>query len=299
MKKILHKISGRKWKPPKPNRRWQDNPQFVAHFDNQMCREFETGYTGAIRKASGGKTLSRAISVGAGTGVYERDLVKAGLVEHFDLFEVSADRVEQSQKNAADAGMSKNFSAHLADALEQDFDGEYDLVFWRSALHHMFDVDKAVEWSVRALKPGGHLVVSEYIGPTRLQWLPIETNTARQFLKENHHIVGVAPKRVRRRSPFRRFKQFLRDPSEAPQSNLIPAAYEKHTGQKMTVLGGSVIHLCGGFMTGLEEKDPSLHDRVIALDESLRDRGIYHFGFGLWTKPEQERHASEASSCQP
>lgn len=285
VKKILHKISGRKWKPPKPNRRWQDNPQFVGYFDRQICDEFETGVPGAIRKASGGKALERAISVGAGTGVHERDLVERGLVKHFDLFEVSADRVTQSEKYAADAGMSENFTAHLADALEQDFEEVYDLVYWRSALHHMFDVDKAVAWSVRALKPGGHLVVSEYIGPTRLQWRPVETQTARNFLRENLSIVGVEPKRVKRRSQFRRFKQFLRDPSEAPQSDLIPAAFEKHTGQNMVTLGGSVIHLCGGFMTGLEDKDPTLHDRVIQLDKSLRDQGIYHFGFGLWTKP--------------
>ncbi|MCR9113634.1 MAG: hypothetical protein NXH84_10190, partial [Rhodobacteraceae bacterium] len=82
-----------------------------------------------------------------------------------------------------------------------------------------------------------------------------------------------------------RFKQFLRDPSEAPQSDLIPAAYEKHTGEKLTILGGSVIHLCGGFITGLEKQDPTIHDRMIALDRQLRDQGHYHFGFGLWRKP--------------
>lgn len=285
LKRILHKISGRKWKPAKPNRRWQDNPQFLKYFDDQCCTEFEGGWPGALRKASGGTPFKNAVSVGSGTAYGERDLVAKGLVDHFDLYEVSADRIAQSRALAAEAGMSDNFDEHLADALEEDIVERFDLVLWLAALHHMFDVDRAMEWSVRALKPGGVLLVSEYVGPPRLQWHAIETRTARRFLADNRELVGIAPGRVRRGTPFRRFKQFLRDPSEAPQSDLIPAAYEKHTGEKLTILGGSVIHLCGGFITGLEQQDPTIHDRMIALDRQLRDQGHYHFGFGLWRKP--------------
>ncbi|WP_294622973.1 class I SAM-dependent methyltransferase [uncultured Roseovarius sp.] len=285
MKLLLHKISGRKWKPAKPNSRWQDNPRFVEYFQTQMSTAHETGYAGALRSATGDRPLPRAVSVGAGKGNKERALVKAGLVEHFDLYEVSADRIAESQRLAAEEGLSANFDEHLADALEEDIVERYDLVLWLSALHHMFDVDKALEWSVRALKPGGFLLIYEYVGPTRLQWHPTETRCARRFLKENHDLVGVDPKRVRRGTTFRRYKQFLRDPSEAPQSNLIPAAYERHTGEAMQILGGSAIHLCGGFVTGLEDQDPTIHDRVIALDKDLRNQGHYHFGYGLWQKP--------------
>lgn len=285
VKRALHKISGRRWKPPKPNRRWQDNPQFATYFNDQICTEFEGGNHGALRKAAGGRALPRAVSVGSGTAHGERELVEKGLVEHFDLYEVSADRIEQSRQLAAEAGMSDNFDEHLSDAFEEDIVERYDLVFWLAALHHMFDVDQAMAWSVRALKPGGILLISEYIGPTRLQWSKAEVQQVRQFLRDNRDLIGVDPKRVRAGTLFRRFKQFLRDPSEAPQSDLIADAYEKHTGQKLTVLGGSAIHLCGGFVTGLEHRDPAIHDRVIELDQTLRDQGHSHFGFGLWQKP--------------
>lgn len=285
MKRVLHKLSGRKWKPPKPNRRWQDNPQFQKYLDDQCCAEFETGYPGALRKVSGGTPLARGVSVGAGTGFKERELVKAGLVEHFDLYEVSTDRIAQSRQMAQDEGMADNFNEILGDAFEEDVSERYDLVLWLAALHHMFDVDRAMEWSVNALKPGGVVLINEYIGPTRLQWRSDEIRAVRQFLRENRDLIGIDPKRVRGGTPFRRFKQFLRDPSEAPQSDLIPAAFEKYTGQQMTILGGSAIHLCGGFVTGLEKQDPTIHDQVIALDQQLRDQGLYHFGFGLWQKP--------------
>ncbi|WP_167853516.1 class I SAM-dependent methyltransferase [Roseovarius aestuariivivens] len=293
VKRLLHKLSGRKWKAAKKGTRWQDNPQFVAYFDQQISPGSASADPGtgrnsihdALRKATQGQALNRAVSIGAGTGDNERALIKAGLVKHFDLFEVSADRVAQATERAATEGMQNQVTVHLADALERDVHEEYNFVYWDSALHHMFDVDRALRWSVRALKPGGVLLISEYIGPTRLQWTRAEVSAVRRFLAENRDVIGAEPMRVRPGSPFRRFKQFLRDPSEAPQSDRIVPLFKKHTGQELTILGGSAIHLAGGFLTGLEDRDPTLHDRLIALDRTQREKGHYHFGFGLWQKP--------------
>ncbi len=284
-KSILHKISGRKFKKVRPNTRWQDNPQFLSYIERSISPEHEMGVHGAIRAAIGKTPLERGVSVGSGTGHNERGLIAAGLVERFDLFEVSEDRVEQSKKFAEEAGMADRFTHYVEDAFKHDFDGEYDLVYWEHALHHMFDVDHAVAWSVRALKPGGLLVINDYIGPTRLQWRRNEVKLVRQFLRDNEEVLGVDPKRVRRGTQFRRLKQFMRDPSEAPQSDLIEAAYKRHTGTDLNVLGGAMIHLGGGFLNGAEEQDPEIHDRLIKFDQEARDKGISHFAFGLWRKP--------------
>lgn len=285
MKRLLYKLSGRKWKAPKPGRRWQDNAPIVEYLNTLICPEHETGVAGAIRAASGGKTLARGVAVGAGTGVNERALINAGLVDHFDLYEVSADRVAQAKAAASEAGMADNFSVYLEDAFDTDHPGEYDIVYWQNALHHMPDIDRALEWSVTALKPGGMLVIHDYVGPTRLQWRRGEVNAARAFLAENAHLIEVDRVRVKYGTPFRRFKQFWRDPSEAPHSDKIEASYTRHTGDKLHILGGSMIHLCAGFIVGLEHKDPEIQNRLIRLDQQMRDKGIYHFAFGLWTKP--------------
>ena len=278
-------MSGRKFKPLRANTRWQDNPQFSEYIKKSICPRHETGVHGAIRDVIGDAPLQNGISVGAGTGDNERNLISAGLVERFDLFEMSQDRINKSKTLAAKAGMADRLTHYLEDALKRDVFGEYDLVYWEHALHHMFDVDHALAWSVRALKSGGLLVVNDYIGPTRLQWRRREVSLVRNFLKENKAILGVDPRRVRHGSQFRRFKQFLRDPSEAPQSDRIEAAYEHHTGTKITVLGGAIIHLGGGFLNGADEKDPEIHERMIALDQNARDQGLSHFAFGLWCKP--------------
>jgi len=285
MKPLLNKLAGRQFKPPKRGRRWQDNTPLVQYLKDQICAEHETGVAGAIRATTGGTPLARGVAIGAGTGFNERALVKAGLVEHFDLYEVSETRVAEARAAAAEAGMSDNFSEYLEDAFATEKSEEYDIVYWQDALHHMPDIDQAIGWSIRALKPGGLLVVHDYIGPTRLQWRRSEVRAARQFLADNADLIEVDRVRVRQGGPFRRFKQFWRDPSEAPHSDKIPGIYAKHTGQPLTILGGAMIHLCGGFTVGLEQKDPEIHNRLIALDQKMRDQGIYHFAFGLWKKP--------------
>ncbi|MEM7731720.1 MAG: methyltransferase domain-containing protein [Pseudomonadota bacterium] len=284
-KSILNKISGRKFRARRANTRWSDNPQFTSYINRSISAEYETGVHGAIRAATGDVALARGISIGAGEGGPEMNMIEAGLVRGFDLFEISEHRVSQSKKHAAERGLSDRVTHYLEDAFAHDFDGEYDLVYWEHALHHMSDVDHAVGWSVRTLKPGGVLVINDYIGPTRLQWRRSEVDMIRSFLKEHEHILDVDPKRVKRGTPFRRLKQFWRDPSEAPQSDRIEAAYKRHTGTDITVLGGAMIHLGGGFLNGAERQDPGIHDRLIQLDQKARDQGISHFAFGLWQKP--------------
>ena len=286
-KSILLRISGKKFKKLRSKTRWQDNLQFSNYIKEEICSKNETGVHGAIRSSCEKLPLKCGISVGSGTGENERNLITAGLVEKFDLFEVSTDRIDQSKNLAEKAGISDRFTHNLADAFTFDFINKYDIVYWEHALHHMFDVDKALEWSVRALKVGGILVVNDYIGPKRLQWRNREVDIVRKFIFQNKDVIDVDPRRVKRGSKFRYFKQFLRDPSEAPQSDKIPNAYKKHTGTDMKILGGSSIHLGGGFLSGLEKKDPNIHQRLIELDQYARNQGLSHFAFGLWRKKEE------------
>lgn len=285
---IRHRVAGKKWKKPTAGHRWGDQPALVGFLNTRICPLHETGIYGAIREAASAGLLTRAVSIGSGIAAQERELVSRGLVEHFDLFEISPDRIAETNRLAEAEGISDKITTHMADALKQPVSERYDLVFWSHSLHHMFDVDHAIQWSIEALKPGGVLVVYDYIGPTRLQWTRAEIAMARKFLSDNAPLLGVDPKRVRGGNFFRRFKQYLRDPSEAPQSDLIASSYRRHTGTDINVLGGAMIHLCGGFIRDKAEQDPDILNRLISFDQSAKENGIAHYAFGLWRKPSEE-----------
>ena len=63
----------------------------------------------------------------------------------------------------------------------------YELVHWNNSLHHMLNVEEAVEWSWKVLKPGGLFYINDIVGPDRFQWtdtMLLEATAVRQSLPE-------------------------------------------------------------------------------------------------------------------
>lgn len=111
---------------------------------------------------------SKGLSVACGEGRKEMSLVSAGIVEHFDLFEISAARVERGRALAEKKGIADKLTFHVCDAFSTDV-GQYDIVYWNNALHHMLDTTEAVAWSHERLVRGGSFVMDDYVGRNRLQ----------------------------------------------------------------------------------------------------------------------------------
>ncbi len=283
---MLLKRVGANWdQAPQRNRNWWTYPALNSYMNRQISSEHETGVIGALRAAIGNRMLEQGVSVGCGTAIKERALLHAGLVGHFDLYEVSEARAREARAKADQEGLSDRAKVVLANAFKETPIEAYDLVYWDHALHHMFDVALALNWSVRALRPGGILLVNDYIGPSRLQWSRSEVARAREFVARNAARLGVRPAEIKPGTILKRLRLMWRDPSEAPQSDLIPSAYEAATGEPIRRLGGAMIHLCAGSMWKLADSDDPLFGELIDWDKQVLVAGLSHFGLGLWHKP--------------
>lgn len=265
-------------------RPWWNSPTLASYINSEICPDHESGVIGALRTATDGAPLALGVSVGAGMGGKERALLKAGLVKKFILYEVSEKRAEAAQKIAHQEGLGDRVESRLGDVFKEETSREFDLVYWDHALHHMLDVDQAVKWSVDVLRPGGWLLVNDYIGPTRLQWTRQEVDRAREFLAQYGASIGVQPTDLKRKTILHRWRQMYRDPSEAPQSDHIEGAYRRHTGTDLRLIGGTMVHLCGGFLTPLEDQTAPIFQDLLDWDAKARDDGFSHFAFGLWQK---------------
>lgn len=266
---------------------WWASPALRAHVDRRICPDHETGVPGLLRTVVGGRTLARGVSVGAGTGAKELRLLRTGLVEHFTLYELSEARAEKARAGAAAAGLGERVTVRVADAFAEPAAPRHDLVYWDHALHHMMDVDAALAWSVASLRPGGVLLVNDYVGPTRLQWTRTEVDRARAFLAAHADALGVRPGSLRYSTPLGRLRQMVRDPSEAPQSDRIEAAFERRCGGAMRPVGGAMIHLCASHVlavAGADDDHPLLGELVRA-DLAALEAGLYHFAAAGWVKP--------------
>ena len=288
--RALHERIGRKWdstsRARKTRANWWHSPTLQAYVDARISPETGRGVIGAFGQRLAGGQLARGLSIGAGEGSKEAALIAAGLVDRFKLYELSELRCARGREAAAAAGLGDRLTFHAADAFARAHQ-PYDLVYWDHALHHMMNVAEALSWSVAALVPGGYLVINDYIGPTRLQWRRAEVRMARAYMAAAAAFLDDPPPRVPYKIPvLSRWRQALRDPSEAPQSDrILDAARAACGGFAPKPIGGALINICGPHVTPItEEGNPALA-LLTEWDRRAEAQGFSHFGFGIWQKP--------------
>jgi arsenite methyltransferase len=155
--------------------------------------ELRTGYfTEAVRDAALRKAYLRpemtVADVGAGTGFITTGL--APLVNHVHVLDGSPAMLEVARRNLSDLD---NLTFHEADGLRLPLpDSSLDAAFANMYLHHCPDPLASIREIVRALRPGGRLVITDMDAHTneRLKtemadvWLGFDREQIRQWLTE-------------------------------------------------------------------------------------------------------------------
>lgn len=119
----------------------------------------------------GGRRFSRALSIGCGTGPFERDIIAKNLADRIDAFDGSTNSLRIARELAHAAGMSARIRYFAADFNEPFLPQRtYDIVFIHQALHHVAKLEKLLRAVLLTLKRGGILYLDEYIGPSRSDW---------------------------------------------------------------------------------------------------------------------------------
>ncbi len=113
-----------------------------------------------VRKALGsgapGK-FPRTLEIGAGTGYFTLNMLKAGLIGEATCSDISPGMLATLQANARSLGLKVKTKA--ADAEQLPFqDASFDLVLGHAVLHHIPDLERAFGEFARVLAPGGTIV---------------------------------------------------------------------------------------------------------------------------------------------
>jgi ubiquinone/menaquinone biosynthesis C-methylase UbiE len=113
---------------------------------------------GKLHRALGddGGRYSRALEIGAGTGYFTLNLLRAGVVESAVASDISQGMLDQLQLQSRKLGL--DVETACCEAAELPFgDNSFDLVFGHAVLHHLPDLDAAFAEFRRVLRPGGAL----------------------------------------------------------------------------------------------------------------------------------------------
>jgi SAM-dependent methyltransferase len=115
---------------------------------------------GKLRKVLGpalARGFDRSLEVGAGTGYFSLNLLRAGVVRDATCTDISPGMVRALDANARRLGLTVR--AARADAESLPFaDASFDLVLGHAVLHHLPNLERAFAEFHRVLKPEGRIV---------------------------------------------------------------------------------------------------------------------------------------------
>ena len=111
----------------------------------------------ARHSANAPQGYPQALEIGAGTGYFTLNLLRAGVVQQATCTDISEGMVAMLAENATQLGL--NVRAMRADAESLPFEGaSFDLVLGHAVLHHLPDLPRAFTEFHRVLRPGGRIV---------------------------------------------------------------------------------------------------------------------------------------------
>jgi SAM-dependent methyltransferase len=112
-----------------------------------------------MRKALGRSPgrFERALEIGAGTGYFTLNLMRAGVVGAATCMDISPGMLEVLSANARRLGLEVETLAGDAERLDLP-DASFDLVLGHAVLHHIPDLEAAFAEFHRVLRPGGRIV---------------------------------------------------------------------------------------------------------------------------------------------
>jgi ubiquinone/menaquinone biosynthesis C-methylase UbiE len=136
----------------------------ASSYDSKWGIDFgEVGRTqvlGKLRKVLGSELdrgYERSLEIGAGTGYFSLNLVRAGAVREATCTDISPGMLRTLNANAARLGLTVRTAR--ADAESLPFSGQsFDLVLGHAVLHHLPNLQRAFEEFHRVLRPGGRIV---------------------------------------------------------------------------------------------------------------------------------------------
>jgi ubiquinone/menaquinone biosynthesis C-methylase UbiE len=136
----------------------------AAEYDHKWGIDFhEIGrrqVLGKLQKVLGSSPgpFPKALEIGAGTGYFSLNLIRAGVIGHASATDISPGMLATTQANAERLGIERQLDTVVTDAEQLPFaDQSFDLVFGHAVLHHLPDLARAFEEFLRVLKPGGTL----------------------------------------------------------------------------------------------------------------------------------------------
>lgn len=221
------------------------------------------------------------LSLGCGPAATERHAARDGLFRSMLALDASPVALVEAQRACDGEGIA-NISFGVADLNRVSLAPRtFDVVLMCMALHHVRNLEGTLRAVRSALKPGGYLLLNEFVGPRQFQWTDRQLALVKDLLETLPESLRIdvttgLPKNEHVRYPLEHWA--VADPSEAIRSDEIVEQVSRlfsvvaRIDYGGTILGLLLEHIVHNF----REDDPA-HvaeiRRLAAVEEDLIRRG--------------------------
>ncbi len=253
----------------RPIRNWYEIPQVASRQGLLITGSPDKSTYSYVAEKYLSADRLKALSLGSGSGTREIAWAETGKFERIVGIDVSDERVETARSVVAKTPHAGVIEFVQGDVMQRGFqDGSFDVVIAEGILHHLSPVDSAVGKIRRCLRPGGLMVVNEYVGPDRFQWTESQVRYCNALLT-----LLPAELRKYRGTRFAKSHVFrpgtlsmvMYDPSEAIESSkIIDAVENKFRIVERKDYGGTILQPL------LKDIAHNFTDRMPAGEEALQ-----------------------------
>jgi len=225
------------WMIPMVKERW--NMMITGdkhlHYEQYLIEEFWKNQTGL-----------KLLSLGSGSCGHELEFARHHQFDEIVCIDIAENRLQEAEAIAKQEGLD-NMKFICTDIKDIDFkENHYDIVLFNSSLHHFQKVDDLLKDKIKpCIKSKGHLIINEFVGPTRLQFPTEQLVAINQALK---HV--DKPNRQRYKTNLTKSKFYgsgilrmiMADPSECIDSaSIIPAIHKHFKTVEEKGYGGNIL----------------------------------------------------------
>ena len=248
------------------------NPDRIARYQNELV----TGHPGEpwFRLVADSGRFRRACSLGSGASLVERELVRLGVVDTWDLYDLSPRVLRLAKWRMGRYG--RRVTTHVADVNRLTLPRDaYDLILCNACLHHFVELERILDEISKALTIAGLLAVWEFVGESRLQW------SEQRIAFQEALLEDIVPAEFRA-SPDVRIEPAdtsTLSPFEAVRSAEIPALLqERFHPEFWKTFGGALVPLAFCLrIDRLERARPDILDQIIKIDRELSENAAPDF----------------------
>jgi len=237
-----------------------------------------------------------ALSLCCGSGQHDRRLAQVGVADKITGMDISEGQLARARIQAQEHGYGDRIEYVQNDITESELpENAFDVIMVVAGLHHLTNLPHVFSQIHNALKPDGHLIITEYVGPDYMDYSEWERelyNKTVNTISEKYRIRKSTGQLLAQAGQQTREQLIARDPSEAVNSSLImPNLRKKFVADIEVDMGSSLLREClYDLVDNFDDSDEDRAelDRLIELDRSLRKSNLVdcHHIFGVY-KPKR------------